>query len=186
MGAPQSHVTLVIASNFHGAPVTSERRGVLQFIGVANLILCGLFIIVSLPFFWGQVQVVRNWPVRQAQIISSKVVTLPAPKHDQLYAAQLQIIYVVDGRPVTSQLTSFQSGNYQATVERAAEFPVGSRRAIRYNPQNPTDARIGAGWNRRFFAVPLITFGIGIGFGALAAGLFLAGSLAGGPRAAKA
>jgi hypothetical protein len=159
-----------------------HSSGVLQFLGVACLIVCVLFVIVSLPFFLGQIRVVRSWPVRQAQILRSEVVTLPAAKHDQLYAAQLQIAYVVDGQPITVQLTSFQSSNYEDTVRRAAEYPVGSRRAIRYNPQNPSEARIGAGWNRRFFAVPLITLGCGLIFAAIAAALFLTASFRVAPK----
>jgi hypothetical protein len=159
--------------------LSSERRGVLQFFGVACLVFGGLFAILSLPFFSQQIQVLRSWPVRQAQVISSKVVVQPAAKHDQLYAANIQIVYVANGQPVTAELTSFQSSNYEETVRRAAEFPVGSRQAIRYDPHNPTQARIGAGWNRRFFAVPLITLGCGLVFVVLAAGLFIAGRIAG-------
>jgi len=158
--------------------VASERRGTLQFLGVACLIIAGLFLILSLPFFWGQIQVLRSWPVRQAQVLSSRVVVEPTSKHDQLYSAKLEIVYVVEGKPVTADLTSFQSSNYEETARRAAEFPVGSRHAIRYDPSNPTQARIGAGWNRRFFAVPLITAGIGLAFAVLAAGLFLAARMA--------
>jgi len=157
--------------------VTSDRRGTLQFLGVACLVPAALFLIFSLPFFWGQIQVLRSWPVRQAQVLSSQVVVEPTSKHDQLYSAKLVIAYVVEGKPVTSNLTSFQSSNYDETSRRAAEFPVGSRHAIRYDPQNPTQARIGAGWNRRFFAVPLITAGTGLAFAVLAAALFLAGRL---------
>ena len=156
-------------------PVTSEKRGVLRFIGVANLIVGGLFFILSIPFFWGQVQVLRSWPVRQAQVVRSQVVTQPAAKHDQLYAATIQMVYVANGQPVTAEITSFQSSNYEETVRRAAEFPVGSRQAIRYDPHNPAQARIGAGWNQRFFAVPLITLGCGLAFAAIAAGFFIAG-----------
>lgn len=154
--------------------MTGEKRGVLQFIGVANLIVCGLFFVMSLPFFTGQIQVLRSWPVRQAQILRSEVATQPAAKHEQFYAAKLEIVYVVNGQPVTAELTSFQSSNYEETARRAAEFPVGSRHAIRYDPNNPTQARIGAGWNRRFFAVPLITLGIALAFAAIAAGFFIA------------
>ncbi len=154
--------------------LSSERRGVLQFLGVACLIVGGLFVVFSLPFFWGQLQVLRSWPVRQAQVIRSEVVTEAAGKHDQLYSAKLEIVYVVDGRPVTTELTSFQSSNYEETARRAAEFPVGSRHAVRYDPNNPKQARIGAGWNRRFFAVPLITIGCGVLFGLVAAGFFVA------------
>ncbi len=138
--------------------------------------------VLSLPFFWGQIQVLRSWPVRQAQVLRSQVVTQPAAKHDQLYAATIQIVYVANGQPVTAELTSFQSSNYEETVRRAAEFPVGSRQAIRYDPHNPAQARIGAGWNRRFFAVPLITLGCGLVFVAVAAGFFVAGKMAAASR----
>jgi hypothetical protein len=164
----------------------SPRRpsGSLQFIGVANLVVCVLFLIMSVPFFMGQMRVLRDWPVRQAQILRSQVVTQPSAKHDQLYSAQLEIVYVVNEKPVTAELTSFQSSNYEETVRRAAEFPVGSRHAIRYDPNNPTQARIGAGWNQRFFAVPLITLGIGLAFGAIACGFFIAGRMLRQPAAA--
>ena len=100
-----------------------------------------------------------------------------APKHEQLYAANLRIIYVVDGQPITVDLTSFKSSNYEETVRRAAEFPAGSRHDIRYDPSKPNQARIGAGWNRRFFAVPLITLGCGLAFAALALGFFISSKL---------
>jgi Protein of unknown function (DUF3592) len=154
--------------------VSAERRGTLQFIGVANLIVCGLFLIMSIPFFMGQIRVLRAWPTTTARVTKSEVVNQPAPKHSQLYAAQLQISYVVDGKAITSDLTSYQSSNYEETARRAAEFPLGSTHEIRYDPDHPEQARIGAGWNRRFFAVPLITLGCGLFFAALAIGFFIA------------
>jgi hypothetical protein len=154
--------------------VSAERRGTLQFIGVACLIVCGLFMIMSLPFFLGQIHVLRSWPVTQAQVVKTEVVTLPTSKHDQLYAANLKISYTVNGKSFSAEMSSYQSSNYAETQRRAAEFPVGSVREIRYDPNNPDQARIGAGWNRRFFAVPLITLGCGLAFGLLAAGFFIA------------
>ena len=126
----------------------------------------------------------RSWPVRQAVVTRSEVITEPSGKHDQLYSAHIKIAYVVDGQPVTSELTSFQSSNCQKTVRRAAEFPVGSRHAIRYDPEHPKQARIGASWNRRFFAVPLITVACGAFFGMLAAGFFSAARCSGAAREA--
>ena len=151
---------------------------------MACLIVGALFAIFSVPFFWGQYQVLEKWPVRQAQVISSKVVVEPAAKHEQLYAARIEIVYAANSNPVTAELTSFESSNYEETVRRAGEFPVGSRHAIRYDPHNPSQARIGAGWNRRFFAVPLITLGCGVAFALIAAGFFVAARMAG-PVAAK-
>ncbi len=154
--------------------MTSERTGLLLFLGVANLILCALFVILSLPFFWRQYQVLQTWPETQAQVLRSEVVTQPAPPHEQLYAASLQVLYTVGGKPMTADLISFQSSNYQQTSDRVAQYPVGSRHPIRYDPHSPTQARIGAGWNLRFFLVPLVMLGMGAIFGVAAAVFLLA------------
>ena len=158
--------------------MNSEKHGLLVFLGVANLILCTLFVILSVPFFWRQYQVLQTWPETEAQVIRSEVVMQPAPPHEQLYAAELQVLYTVDGRPITAELISFQSQNYQQTADRAAQFPVGSRHPIRYDPHAPTQARIGAGWNVRFFLVPLVMLGMGAIFGAIAAVFLVAAKLA--------
>jgi hypothetical protein len=151
----------------------SEKRSILVLFGVANLILCTLCVILSLPFFWQQYQVLRTWPETEAQVIRSEVVTQPAPPHQQLYAASLQVLYTVDGRPITAELISFQGQNYQQTADRAAHFRVGSRHAVRYDPHDPMQARIGAGWNLRFFIVPLVMLGMGAIFGVIASVLLL-------------
>jgi Protein of unknown function (DUF3592) len=157
----------------NGARLSSEKHGLLVVFGVANLIFCALFVILSLPFFWQQYQVLQSWPETDAQVIRSEVVAQPAPPHQQLYAASLQVLYTVDGKPVTAELISFQSQNYQQTADRAAQFRVGSRHLIRYDPRAPAQARIGAGWNLRFFIVPLVMLGMGAIFGAVAAVLLI-------------
>ena len=139
----------------------SEKRGVLRVIAAANFIFAILFLIFSLPFFWRQVRVLRNWPETDAQVLRSEVVSATPAGHENVYRAKLQVLYTVDGQPVTSELTSFESTNYEATREQTDQFPVGSHRAIRYDPANPAQARIGAGWNRTYFALPLIIAGDG-------------------------
>ena len=151
----------------------SEKRSILVLFGVANLILCTLCVILSLPFFWQQYQVLRTWPQTEAQVMRSEVVTQPAPPHQQLYAASLQVLYTVDGKPITAELISFQSQNYQQTADRAAQFRVGSHHLIRYDPHDLTQARIGSGWNMRFFIVPLLMLGMGAVFGGVAATLLI-------------
>jgi hypothetical protein len=126
--------------------------------------------------------VLRSWPVRQAVVVHSAVVSEPSGRHDQVYAAHIEIAYVVDGKAITTELTSFQSNNYAQTVRRAEEFPVGSRHAIRYDPNDPKLVRIDANWNAKFFALPLITLGCGVVFGLLAGGLFIAGRCSRAPR----
>ena len=152
----------------------NERSGTLQAIGVANLIICVIMLIFSAPFYLHQISVLRNWPTTDAQILRSDVVVDRISKNEQLYSAHIGLLYTVDGKPITTDLTSFQDQNYAKTRARANEYVVGSHHEIRYDPRDPMQARIGAGWNARFFALPLIVSGVGVVFGAIAAMLFVA------------
>ena len=144
--------------------MSSEKRGTLRVIAAANFIFAALFVIFSLPFFWRQVQVLRSWPETEAQVLRSEVVTERSEGHEMLYRAKLQMLYTVGGNPVTTDLTSFESANYEATLQRSEQFPVGSHHAVRYDPANPAQARVGAGWNRTYFALPLIVLTMAVVF----------------------
>jgi hypothetical protein len=149
----------------------NERRGTLQAIGVANLIICVIMLIFSVPFYLHQISVLRSWPTADAQVLRSDVVVDRISKNEQLYSARLGLLYTVDGKPITTELTSFQDHNYRKTRARADEYVVGSHHEIRYSPNDPLQARIGAGWNTRYFALPLIVSGVGAVFGVIAAAL---------------
>ena len=153
--------------------MSSEKRGTLRLIAAANFIFCGLFVVFSLPFFWRQAQVLRNWPEADAQVLRSEVVTESSAGHEQLYRAKLQVLFTVGGNPVASDLTSFESTNYEATLQRTQQFPVGSHHAVRYDPASPAQARIGAGWNRTYFALPIIVLSMATVF-AFVGAVFLA------------
>ena len=151
----------------------NERRGTLQAIAAACLIICVLFLVFSLPFFWNQIQVLRTWPAVDAQILRSDVVVDRISQHEQMYSAKLGLLYTAEGKPITTEVTSLQDQNYDKTRARANEFQVGSHHEIRYSPRDPTQARIGAGWNLRFFALPLVVAGCGILFGLVSAALLI-------------
>jgi len=152
----------------------NQRSGILQAIGVANLIIGVILVFFSLPFYWHQIEVLRMWPATDAQVLHSDVVVERISQHEQFYSARLGLLYTIDGKPIITEVTSFQDSNYRKTRERADEFPAGSHREIRYDPHNPAQARIGAGWNLRFFALPLIVSGVGILFCVVSAVLFVA------------
>ncbi len=153
--------------------VIEQRRGILQAIGVANLIIGVILLIFSLPFFWHQIDVLRTWPTTDAQVLHSDVVVERISQHEQFYSARLGLLYTIDGKPITTEVTSFQDNNYRKTRARADEYAVGSHHEIRYDPHNPSQARIGAGWNLRFFALPLTLFGCGAVFGLITAALVI-------------
>lgn len=152
--------------------MSQQKRGTLQVIGIACLIFCVLLIVFTLPSFSRQIHVLRTWPAVDAQIIRSDVVIERLSQHEQWYSAKLGVLYTVNGKPITTELTSFQDHNYAKTLARAQEFPVGSHHEIRYDPNDPAQARIGAGWNRRFFALPLVLGSLAACFGLIAAALF--------------
>jgi hypothetical protein len=149
--------------------VSGEKRGTLRVIAAANFIFCGLFVMFSLPFLWHQIDVLRNWPEVDAQVLRSEVVSGPSAGHEMVYRAKLQMLYTVGGNPITSDLTSFESTNYEATLRRVEQFPVGSHHAVRYAPANPEQARVGAGWNRTYFALPLIVLTVATFFACVGA-----------------
>ena len=151
----------------------NAKQEVLRVTAAANFIFALLFLVLSLPFFWRQINVLQHWPETDGQVLRSEVVADASSAHASVYRAKLQVLYTVAGRPVTSELTSFESANYEATLQRTQQFPVGSHHAVRYDPANPMQARIGAGWNRIYFALPLIVLAIGAVFACFGAG-FLA------------
>src|SRR5271165_2550866 len=104
-----------ISSGLREGASVSEKHGTLRVIAAANFIFAALFVIFSLPFFWRQAQVLRAWPETEAQVLRSEVVSGPASDHDNAYHAKLEVLYTVNGQPVTSELTSFESTNYEAT-----------------------------------------------------------------------
>jgi len=142
-------------------------------IAAANFIFATIFLVFSLPFFWHQIQVLRSWPETNAQVLRSEVVLGTPEGHENLYRAQLQVLYTVEGKPVTAELISFESRNYEATRTRVEQFPVGSWHRLRYNPANLSQARLGAGWNRNYFALPLIIASMALLFTCIGA-VFLA------------
>ncbi len=113
----------------------SEKRGVLRLIAAANFIFAALFLVFSLPFFWRQVDVLRHWPETSAQVLRSEVVASAVSGHENLYRAKLEVLYTVAGQPITSELTSYESTNYEATLQRTQQFPVGSHQPDTLRPR---------------------------------------------------
>ena len=89
----------------------------------------------------------------------------------QDHYAHLAFHYSVGGQSYTAELyddfVSSQSAPVRAKVER---YAVGTRHRIRYNPADPQDIRLDAGYNLITFLKPLVALLIGlvfIGFGVL-------------------
>jgi len=154
-------------------PPLNQKHGTLRIIAAANFIIAALFLVFSLPFFWRQAQVLWSWTETDGQVLRSEVVAGEPEGHEIVYRAELRLLYTVAGNPVTADLISFASKNYEATRQRAQQFPVGSHHPVRYDPANPSQARLGAAWSTTFFALPLMVLGMAVLFGCIGS-VFLA------------
>jgi hypothetical protein len=150
----------------------APSAGVLPLIAIANLIVCLAFVAFSLPFYWKQIHILRTWPAVDAQVIRAEVVparTEVSSDGQKYYDSDVQFLFTVDGTPHVAEIFSHRSPKVEKVRYETDKFSVGSHHALRYNPTNLTDVRVGAGYNRRFFFAPLLITGFGVIFGVFAA-----------------
>jgi len=144
-------------------------RTTLRVIAVACLVFFLIGLLFAVPPFIEQMKVLRTWPLADARVLLSEVVPLRTDSGQMLYDTRLVLAYQVDGRPYVSSVGSLhQSTSYERKKKQAERFPTGSHTEVRYNPTDPTDVRIQAGYNVHFFAIPVFISGVAGIFGLLA------------------
>jgi Protein of unknown function (DUF3592) len=144
-------------------------RTTLRVIAAACFVFFVIGLLFAVPPFLQQVKVLRTWPAAEAQVVRSEVVPLHTDSGQRLYDTLLVLSYQVNGRAYLSSVGSLhQSTSYERKKKQAERFPAGSRTEVRYNPSDPVDIRIQAGYNIHFFAVPVFISGVAAIFGLLA------------------
>ena len=137
----------------------APSAGVLPVIAVANLIVAIMFLLFSTPFYYKQLHILHSWPTADAQVVRAEVVPahLDVPADGQkYYDSDLQFLFAVNGVPHFAEVFSHRSPIIEKVRYETNKFPVGSHLRIRYNPENFSDVRVNAGYNRRFFFAPLL------------------------------
>ena len=146
----------------------------LRVIAVACLVFFVIGLLFAVPPFLQQMKVLRTWPAADAQVVHSEVVPLRADSDQMLYETLLVLSYRVEGHPYMSGVGSLhQSTSYARKKRQADRFLPGSHTEVRYNPADPRDIRIQAGYNVHFFAIPVFISGVAAIFGLLALLFFL-------------
>ena len=149
-------------------------RTTFRVIDAACLIFFVAALLFAIPPFLQQMKVLRHWPAADATVVHSEVVPLRTDSGQMLYDTLLVLSYQVDGRPYVSSVGSLhQSTHYERKKKQADRFPPGSHTEVRYNPGDPRDVRIQAGYNVHFFAIPVFISGVAAIFGLLALLFFL-------------
>jgi len=149
-------------------------RTALRVVAVACLVFFLIGLLFAVPPFLEQWKVLRTWPAADAQVVHSQVVPLRTDSGQMLYDTRLVLSYQVDGRPYVSSVGSLhQSTSYERKKKQADRFPPGTLTEVRYNPRDPRDIRIQAGYNVHFFAIPVFISGFAVIFGLMALLFFL-------------
>ena len=74
-----------------------------------------------------------------------------------MYQAEIEFRYTIDGKPFeTPSRSDYSTSDYEAMKRIAAAYSPGTRHMVRYNPTNPNDIRMNAGYNFGFFLAPII------------------------------
>ena len=162
------------AANQQVQPPAGPRKELhsLYVVSAAFLIFAGVAAVMALPFFWSQYRVVSAWPEVEAQVVRSGVVQL-AVAAGNYYAWDSQFLFTRDGRQRFASAGPHNSRDYQEVRRIGDEYPVGSYHRVRFNPANPEEIRLHAGWNRRFFSISILLGGAAVGFCAIGMALFL-------------
>lgn len=148
-------------------------RTFLKFLALACLLLAIACLIIAAPYYRQQYRILRTWPAVEGTVANSAIVPYADSSGGSLYAAQLEFSYRVNDRDYAGVYEfPHLSTHYERKKKQLAPFPPGSRHPIRYNPADPTDIRIQAGYNVHFFVVPVFITGVGLIFVIVAAALY--------------
>jgi hypothetical protein len=146
----------------------------LRLVGVAFLIFCFGFLLLSSPFWYQQWQVLHTWPAVDAQVLRSEVIPITIGKKTA-YDVLIQFRYRAGDQIFDTLYKSNRlSGSRDHKQREADRFPVGSHVRILHQPGNPGKVRLDPGYNLRFFAIPALITSLGIGCGLLGAAFLIA------------
>ncbi len=111
----------------------------------------------------------RSWPIVTAQVDSGMIVT-PQRIREDVYTIRYWLRFPWHGIEHTLVTTpSILRGDYRSRWRALQSTRRSGVISALVNPQNPDDLKFDAGWNGRFFLVPLILGGISLVFLAFSA-----------------
>jgi len=146
-----------------------DTSAMLKVIAFGFFLLFLIFIGLATPFYVRQRTILKNWIQTEARIQSSQVVSIPE-KHGTSYDARMVIQFRLGGDVQTVLIASSYPSRFRSHAQQWVErYPAGSTVTVAYNPLDPTQVRLDPGYNRYFFAAPLLITEVGLGFALIAA-----------------
>ncbi len=116
-------------------------------------------------------EILNSWPETQAEVTHSEITYSRSKSGGSMYSAVYVFRYHVKGRDyITKDGPGYSTSSYSSMEEKVKKYAPETRHPIRYNPSNPEEIRIEAGYNLTTFGIPLgvaamglVFFGLGLG-----------------------
>jgi hypothetical protein len=122
-------------------PARNRAGKSLQFFGALVLVLFALPLGLIAGFLaWRQYRILTTWSAVDATVVQSRLVesrSKSSAGRGASYGAEFQFHYSVAGREYQAAASPGYTSSYDQVRRWLAELPVGSRRRIRYEPDDP-------------------------------------------------
>jgi hypothetical protein len=154
----------------------NQGKSVFRLVGS---IFTGVGLILLAVGVWAgerQYTIMKSWPTVEATVAKSRM-THYLDRHGSsiMYQVEIDFRYTLDGKPFDTPSTpGYSTSNYTAMKRIADAYAPGTRHIIRYNPAEPNDIRMNAGYNFGFFLLPTILGGMAVLFTGLGIALLVA------------
>ncbi len=121
-------------------------------------------------------EILKTWPEVQAEVTHSELTYSRSRSGSSMYSAQYVFRYTANGREyITRDGPGYSTSSYSSMEGKAKQYAPGTRHPIRYNPANPQEIRIEAGYNLSTFGIPLMVAAMGLVFAGLGLGVLRGG-----------
>ena len=148
---------------------TTQGSG--AYVNVRGMSVVGLALLAFAGWFGHrQYAIVHSWPPVEGVVTKSQVSThgsfdRRSGGSSTMYRTEVEFRYTVDGNELVATTTPGYDSSSRSDMEDLAEaFGPGTRHTIRYNPAQPHEILMNAGYNLGFFAPALLTGGLGVLF----------------------
>jgi hypothetical protein len=132
-----------------------------------TIFTCVGLILLAVAGWFGnrQYNILKTWPTVEATVAKSRVIHYPGRRGRITYEAEVEFLYTLGGKSFdTRSKSDYSTSSYSAMKSIADAFAPGTRHMVRYNPADPHDIRMNAGYNFGFFYNPLLLGAMGAFF----------------------
>jgi Protein of unknown function (DUF3592) len=107
--------------------------------------------------------IMKTWPKANALVVTSEVAEKDEKNGGTLYWPRVKLQYTAGGKEYTQIADQSGATSSHAAIQKVVDaLPPGTHHLLPYDPANPGDIFVGAGWDFQTFLLPgfLLLFGL--------------------------